>query len=257
LIEIQDIEDPRVAQFRSLKNKNLLRENLIVVEGEKVVLKLLKSEHKIHKIFAPSWFIEKYENILRGEIYLADKNIREQIVGHHLHQGIMALAEKPNDIELSELTFPALILNGVTSPENVGSIVRSLAAFKIKSLIVGPKSCSPYLRRCIRVSMGNIFSMDIHHSNNLEESINLLKEKNISILGTANAPQAKNIRSFNFSKNCALVMGSEGHGMDEEIFSLCDQIIKIPIDETVAHLNVSNATSIFLYQLSLREDSSV
>ena len=250
MIEIKNFEDPRTLEFRSLKSKNFLKENLIVVEGEKGLLKLLNSSLKVQKIFSPKWFLEKYSSKLQGEIYFAEKDMREEIVGHHLHQGIMALAEKPKDFKLDELSFPALILNGVTSPENVGSIVRSCAAFGIKSLIIGPKSCSPYLRRCIRVSMGNIFSMLIHHSNDLKETIKDLKKRNISILGAANDPSAHNIREFSFQESSAVIMGSEGHGIEPEIFSLCDEIIKIPINETVAHLNVATATSIFLYQLT-------
>ncbi|RLA65724.1 MAG: hypothetical protein DRQ88_08740 [Epsilonproteobacteria bacterium] len=250
MIEIKNIDDPRIEEFRSLKNKNLLRKDLIIVEGEKVILKLLNSSLKVFKIFAPKWFLEKYKSILQGDIYQADKKIREEIVGHHLHQGIMALAERPAEYDLCNLSFPALILNGVTSPENVGSIVRSCAAFGIKSLIIGPKSCSPYLRRCIRVSMGNIFSMKVHHSKNLEQTIDKLKEDSVLIYGTANIPGAHNLRTLKLKKESALIMGSEGHGIEPEILALCDQVIKIPVDIDVAHLNVATATAIFLYHLS-------
>ncbi|TDJ05266.1 MAG: RNA methyltransferase [Deltaproteobacteria bacterium] len=247
MIGISDIDDPRVSEFRSLKGKNLLRKNLMVVEGEKVVLKLLKSSIKITKIFAPKTFIEKHP--LRGEIFFADKSLMGSIVGHHLHQGIMALAVRPEDVSLRALEFPALILNGVTSPENIGSIIRSAAAFKVKSIIVGPKSCSPYLRRCIRVSMGNIFSMDIHHSNDLQETLRDLKTRGIKIFATANIEGACDLPEMSFNKDSALVIGSEGLGIEKYLIELCDIVVRIPIDSEVAHLNVGTATSIFLYKL--------
>lgn len=222
----------------------------MVVEGEKVVLKLLNSSLKVKKIFAPKTFLEKYPQELRGEIFTADKSVMGSIVGHHLHQGIMALAERPLDIPIEKLKFPALILNGITSPENIGSIIRSSAAFNIKSIIVGPKSCSPYMRRCIRVSMGNIFSMDIHHSDDLKETINQLKKSSIKIFATANIEGAKDLPGLSFDRESALVIGSEGHGIEEDIIKLSDEVVRIPIDGEVAHLNVGTATSIFLYKLS-------
>lgn len=250
MIQITDIEDSRVEEFRSLKGKNLLRDNLIVVEGEKGVLKLLKSTLKIKKIFAPIAFFNKYEDLLKGDAYFADRVILEGIVGHHLHQGIMALAERAPDKKLSDLLFPALILNGVSSPENVGSIVRSCAAFGIKSLIVDPKSCSPYLRRCIRVSMGNIFFMDIHHSKDLKETIAQLKASHVEIYGAANVAGSLDLPDLKFWPNTAIILGSEGHGIESDILDMCEKLVRIPIDGDVAHLNVATATSIFLYKLN-------
>jgi tRNA G18 (ribose-2'-O)-methylase SpoU len=139
-----------------------------------------------------------------------------------------------------------ILLNGLTSPENVGSIDRSAAAFRVNSIMTDEKTCSPFLRRCIRVSMGNIFFMKTFHSKNIRSDLFKLKNDGYSILSTANISGSLDLNQFIFPKKCILIIGSEGHGVDQDIIELSDTILKIPIDPQVAHLNASNAAAIFL-----------
>jgi tRNA G18 (ribose-2'-O)-methylase SpoU len=142
-------------------------------------------------------------------------------------------------------------LNGLTSPENVGAIVRTAAAFNVNSLIYDKKSCSPYLRRCIRVSMGNIFQLKVFESENLEDDLIKLKKLNYSIYSTANISGSVDYTNYSYPQKSALIVGSEGHGIDQNILNASDVILKIPINEEVAHLNASNAASIFLSRFNL------
>jgi tRNA G18 (ribose-2'-O)-methylase SpoU len=174
----------------------------------------------------------------------------KQIVGHKIHQGMLALIDKPSFISFDEIKENVVVLNGLTSPENVGSIVRSCAAFKINTLIIDEKTCSPFIRRCIRVSTGNLFNINVYKSTNLEDDLIKLKSKGYTISTTANAENAISLQEYNFPLNSAIVIGNEGFGVDEEIFKLSDNILKIDIDEEVTSLNAAIATSIVLFQLS-------
>jgi tRNA G18 (ribose-2'-O)-methylase SpoU len=160
------------------------------------------------------------------------------------------MAEKPKDANLNELDNRIILLNGLSSPENVGSIVRSSAAFGINSIITDEKSCSPYLRRCIRVSMGNIFSMKTYHAINLRGDLKKLKDLGYTILSTANISGSLDFATFDFPEKCVLIIGSEGHGIDLDILNNSDFVLRINIDSQVAHLNAANAAAIFLSKLS-------
>jgi len=81
-------------------------------------------------------------NFLDAEVFLCSKPIIKAIVGFRLHQGIIVIAEKPKDYLLTDLDFPCLALNGLTDPENVGSIIRSCAAFNISSIIIDKNTAS-------------------------------------------------------------------------------------------------------------------
>lgn len=245
-------------EFYNLKDSNLNNDGLFIAEGEKLVEKLLVSDLDTLKVIGPADYINNLKNLNENVEFLTiEKDQLETIVGHKLHKGIMALAKIPKNLEISNLTYPAVALDGVSSPENVGSIMRSAAAFNIKSVIVGPDSCSPYNRRCVRVSMGNVFKLNVRHSNDLKEDLEQIKAKAL-VLSTANVKEAINIDNYNFeaSKN-VVVIGSEGHGIKDSILKSSNRILKIPIDPFVSHLNAAVAASIFFYKLSCAQSSSL
>jgi tRNA G18 (ribose-2'-O)-methylase SpoU len=167
-----------------------------------------------------------------------------------MHQCVMATAKRPPYLPLDKLDNTACILNGVTSPENVGNIIRSLCAFNIKSLIIDAKTVTPYIRRAIRVSMGNIFEMKIHYTADLTETIKTMQLDKYQIIGTANQKGAENISNFSFKEKNAFIIGSEGHGIEDTIKKECDNIVYIPINDHVLHLNANNAATIFAYECS-------
>lgn len=250
MIKITDTNDPRIAEFISIRDHVLNSNNLIVAEAEKLFLQFRASGRVIHKILATPDFIERH-NLSGENIFAADKNVLESVAGFKIHFEVLLLAEKPQDYSLDQLDNRIILLNGLSSPENVGSIVRSSAAFGIKSMIMDEKTCSPYLRRCIRVSMGNIFAMKTHHSINVRGDLKKLKELGYTILTTANIPGSIDVADYQFPEKCVLIIGSEGHGVDQDILNLSDKILKIKIDPQVAHLNAANAAAIFLSKMSL------
>ena len=251
MIFITDINDPQIAEFRSLRDYNHQIDGTIIAESEKVVVKLIKAGGEIIKILALDTFYQRYQNRLPSncQLFCASKEMMEQLVGFRLHHGVLALGKRPANIPLNQLGDMILVLNGLTSPENVGSIMRSAAAFNINSLIVDQESCCPYVRRCIRVSMGNIFNLKIHQTDNL---VNCLQQlKNYRIVGTANLPNAIDLKDYIFPTKGALIIGSEGHGIAPEIFERCQDLVRISIDDQVAALNAATSAAIFMYKISL------
>ncbi|OUR92963.1 hypothetical protein A9Q84_20865 [Halobacteriovorax marinus] len=251
---IESIDDERIKEFLSLKDKALKVEDLIVVETEKVIRKLLNSDVQVLKVFGTEEYLNKFEKEISDnsiEVFTANKALMENIVGHNLHQGFMALAKRPQYVSLQELGDKILIFNGLSSPENVGTMIRNSSAFNINSIIVDYKTCSPYMRRCIRVSMGNIFKVKVHFTNNLRGTLKELQDHDYQIISTANQEGAIDLPKFAFPKKGAVIIGSEGHGIESGILEQSDTIVRIPINEEVAHLNAACSSSIFLYQFSL------
>ncbi len=252
MIAISDSNDERVQEFLTLRNKDT--GEYILCDSEKVVNKLFTTNLKIEKIFVTEEYYnenkEKLESkVDRQSLFVADKKLIEQIVGYKLHHGVMAKAKAPLDTPLNKLDDRIIVLNGITSPENVGAILRSSTAFGINSIIVDSKSASPLLRRAIRVSMGNVFFSKLHHCQSLDEQLLELQEKGYQIFGTANEPNSIDLEDMDFPNKCALIIGSEGWGMDASVRNRCSQTIKITINEDVAHLNAAMAATIFSYRL--------
>jgi tRNA G18 (ribose-2'-O)-methylase SpoU len=250
MIIVTSIDDERIIEFFHMRDHSLNDQGLILAESEKIFLQFKAFNKTILKILCTSSFATKY-SLSGNNIFIADKALLEKIAGFKVHFEVIFLAAKPDDTDLSLLNDRIILLNGLSSPENVGSIVRSAAAFNIKSIIVDEKTCSPFLRRCIRVSMGNIFSMKTFHSKNIRSDLIQLKACGYKILSTANIEKSLNLNSFVFPSKCVLIIGSEGHGIDQDILDFSDTVLKIAIDSQVAHLNASNAAAIFLSHMSL------
>jgi tRNA G18 (ribose-2'-O)-methylase SpoU len=250
MIEITQFDDSRIKEFTKLRDHTLNDLGFIMAESEKLFLQLKASQKKILKILSTPEFAKKH-HLLGENIFIASKDVLEKIAGFKIHFEVIFLAEKPKDCELDQLDDRIILLNGLSSPENVGSIVRSAAAFNIHSIITDERTCSPFLRRCIRVSMGNIFSMKTFHSENIRFDLEKLKSLGYQIISTANIPPSINLSTFTFPKKCVVIIGSEGHGIDQDILDSSDHILKININAQVAHLNASNAAAIFLSHMSL------
>jgi tRNA G18 (ribose-2'-O)-methylase SpoU len=249
MIEVNDPQDSRIIEFTQMRDRVLHDQNLVICESEKLFLQFIHSGRTILKTLSTKSFAEKYK--LDGDNnFIASKDVLESIAGFKIEFEVLFLIEKPKDSPLEELDDRIVLLNGLSSPENVGSIVRSAAGFNINSIITDEKTCSPFLRRCIRVSMGNIFSMKTYHAADIRDDLNKLKLLGYTIISTANIEGSLNVKLYEFPKKCALIIGSEGHGIDSDILDLSDVILKIKINTQVAHLNAANAAAIFLSQMS-------
>ncbi|EQC43131.1 RNA methyltransferase [Bacteriovorax sp. DB6_IX] len=255
MIKLDTIDDPNLDEFRNIKDKNLLPQNLVVAESPKVVLKALNSDFKVLKVLCTPEFYQENKSNLDGKsekIFVVDKKQIESLVAHKLHHGIMALIQIPELSKLDELGERILIFNGVTSPENVGTMTRAAMAFGFSSIIYDYKSASPYLRRCARVSMGNVFEAKVHKSEYLPRSIQELQALGYTVAATANEEGSLSLPTYKYPEKFCLIIGNEGNGMDREVIDACDIKLSIPITSYVAHLNAASAASIFLYHSVLK-----
>ncbi|TNF01067.1 MAG: hypothetical protein EP326_05285, partial [Deltaproteobacteria bacterium] len=100
------------------------------------------------------------------------------------------------------------------------------------------------------VGMGNTFFLNFYESHDLRSDLLELKDFGYQIIGTANESNSISLRDFKFPRDSALIIGSEGDGMDEEIKACSDVLLKIPMIEGVQHFNAACASAVFLYEIS-------
>ncbi|MCX7983718.1 MAG: RNA methyltransferase [Bacteroidetes bacterium] len=259
---ITSLEIPDLQPYRTLRQPfEHFKKGLFVAEGEKVVQRLLETSIPLVSILlTPEWF-QVYEPLLRQRsealtAYCAPKALLERIVGYHLHQGIMALAQIPKALKLEDLIQQSeqphlfVALDGLTNAENVGVIVRNCAAFGVHGIIVGETSSSPYLRRAVRNSMGAIFKIPIFHSQNLVETLTTLNTTYSCTLVAAHPHTSTFLTETPFERNICLIFGSEGEGISSRVLSICNIYAAIPMANNVDSLNVASASAVFLYEVA-------
>ncbi len=256
MIILNTINDERIVFYRELRyNQDIhLREKLFLVEGKRNVLKLLNSDLNIVSLLiTPEFYsqnqeIIKRKNIIENQIFIADKELTNKIIGFKHHTGIMALSKQPNESPLEEMGNIIIGLNGINNAENVGSIIRNSVAFGINSFIYDKNSCNPFIRRSVRVSMGAIFNIKHKSIHSLPGVFEQLKKNNYSIISIEINQNAKLIDKFNFPNRALLIFGNEANGINDEILKLSDEIVCIPI-VNIDSLNVSAASAIVCYEI--------
>ena len=165
------------------------------------------------------------------------------------HQGFAALVSPIKDYSLKKhqnKNFCKLVaLQGVLDQRNIGSIIRSCAAFEIDGLIIEKKGFNESSLLMNKTHAGNIENINISKVSNLINTIKLLKKNDFSIYCLDQKSQ-KEVKSFNFSKKCLLIFGSEERGIKNYIKKECDDVLKIKIKDSVESLNLSSAVAVTL-----------
>ena len=262
---VDDLDDPRVEVYRSLRRiSQLKREGRFVAEGARVVRKPLVSSLTVHSLLVDQRWLDEFEVLLRARpdagfpIYLTSKKELERIVGFRVHQGVMAVAEAPWPPDLlrhatatPDHVFVALA--GVSSHENVGGVLRTMAGFGVSGLLIDPATCDPFVRRAARVSMGAVFEIPVWRADDLPATIRQLREHcgTRSIAAHLHDP-CTDLDRADLSGNILLALGSEADGLPDNVVEACDVSVRIPMDPTWDCFNVGTAGAVFLWEIFRR-----
>jgi tRNA G18 (ribose-2'-O)-methylase SpoU len=257
--KIQDFDLPELRPYRTMRSQEAQAEqNIFVAEGEKVVRRLLDSSLAVVSLVLPDKWLNSYVELLNSrnqpvDIYVAEKKVLEELTGFSMYQGVLAIARIPAPVTLDQVlaqsAAPLLLaaVDSVSSAENMGGLVRSCAAFGVHGLITSQASCSPYLRRAVRSSMGAIFKLPAVQVADLAEGIATLKQHHIRVIAAHPHTEGR-LDDCCLEKSCCIVFGSEGEGISPAVLQQCDKVAGIPMQNEVDSLNVATAGAVFLYE---------
>ncbi len=262
--KITSLELPELAPYRTLRRPFEHEEQgIFVAEGDKVVKRLLESHFGVISVLLPEARVTEFEPLLKNRpetdipvFAVTNKSILEELVGFEMFQGVLAVGKIPEvftlDKILADSPRPRLFaaVDGLTSAENIGLLVRNCAAFGTQALIVGETSSSPFLRRAVRNSMGTIFQLPVVETSSLVTSLKILREAGIRCLAAHPHTEQKYLSEANFTQDCCIVFGSEGNGLSREVLAACDEAVAIPMASGVDSLNVAAAAAVFLFEAS-------
>ena len=139
-----------------------------------------------------------------------------------------------------------LVLDGVQDPGNVGTIWRTADAFGADGLILLPGCADPWSPKVIRSTMGACFRLPVLTCT-LEDLCSVLTARNIPLYATALREDTQDIRDADL-KRAAVVIGSEGRGVSDDVLQRCEQTVKIPMRERCESLNAAMAAGIVLWE---------
>lgn len=139
-----------------------------------------------------------------------------------------------------------LVLDGLQDPGNVGTIWRTADAFGADALLLTGHSADPYNWKTVRASMGAVFRLKAWELEP-DELTALCRRSGAALVGTALREDTVSLKELPAGP-CAMVIGSEGHGISQEMLEACDLTVKIPMKPTCESLNAAVAASVLLWE---------
>jgi tRNA G18 (ribose-2'-O)-methylase SpoU len=243
-----------------------LDQGLFVAEGEKVVRRLLTSGLRtISLLLTDEWLAkisESHSKQLPSDVFVAEKQLLNTIVGFRMHQGIMAVGCVPREPSLDDLVdtsrTPRLFvaIDGLVFAENVGVVVRNCAAFGVQGILVSANSAGPYLRRAVRNSMGTVFQIPVIHTRALSETLITLRSIHGMSVVVADAHSGASLYELDSGGDLCVVLGNEDTGASEEVRSAASHAIRIPMKEGVNSLNVASASAVILAEVARQRSAN-
>ena len=265
-IRISDSDDPRIAAFRSIRERDLVgREGRFVAEGT-VVLRMLAAAHAGTSGFRAEAILI-LENRLGGlaeilarfpaevPVYVADRAVFNAIAGFDMHRGVLAIGRREGaqdtDALIASLPAQSLMLAacGISNHDNMGALFRNAAAFGADAVLLDGTCCDPLYRKAIRVSVGAVLGVPFARGGDAQALLGGLAGAGFAIW--ALSPRGETaIGQIAPSDRLALVAGTEGEGLPLEILSRF-HTARVPQKPGLDSLNVATASGIALYQMAL------
>ena len=173
------------------------------------------------------------------------------------HQGLIAEIEHKEQISLKDylklnqnkksITF--VVLEEVTDPRNIGSIIRSAASFNIDGLIIKEKSFPSESKLLYKSASGCVEHINIFEVSNINTALKYLKTKNFWICGF-DKDGKKDFTKHDWNGNNVLLFGSEGYGLKYQTIKNSDFMLKININAKIESLNISNSASVVFHYIN-------
>jgi len=252
LIPVNDTKASELQIYHQLRENAFKSDGSFIADSPKVVNLLLEQGVVAKSILATPDYYEQYEMLLRSKnipaLYVADKKIMESIVGHTIHHNVMMHAIRPTPTSLTELGDHVIMLDEISSTQNIGAIARSAAALGVNSYLLPKQGPHPYARRAVRVSMGHIGLMDYHLYEDIFETIRSLKKLGYRVYAAEVTQNSTPLSQVNVTDKWVLLMGHEEKGITKEILDMCDEVVTIEMEEGIKSFNVAIAASIMMYR---------
>jgi tRNA G18 (ribose-2'-O)-methylase SpoU len=258
-IPIDDPSDPRLCDYREVRERDLAGRDGFIAEGQVVLEKLIRGgRHPLRSVLVAEKRVAALAGLLADlpddvPVYAAGQAVMDAVVGFPIHRGILAVGERrPVEAEslLASLPERALVLGlaGIANHDNMGGLFRNAAAFGADAVLLDDTCCDPLYRKAIRVSVGAALTTPFATVGSAEDLVRLLARRGFSVV--ALSPKgAVELTDFQRPPRVAALFGAEGPGLPPALLDSV-QSVRIPMSGGFDSLNVATASGIVLHHLA-------
>lgn len=146
--------------------------------------------------------------------------------------------------------YELIALDGVTNPQNLGMILRSVAASGIAGVLLPKKGCAQIDPLVIKASAGALFRCPIIRCEDLAETLTTFQDRGARICALS-SHASQTVQAFTSASPAIFVLGNETHGVSAAVTALCDTQLRIPMANGVESLNVAITASLLAFRHQL------
>jgi 23S rRNA (guanosine2251-2'-O)-methyltransferase len=221
---------------------------------ERRVLRLLATANGAHNLALSS------DREMPGQVEIAERRqIERHLPPGAVHQGVALkvapLAETALDDVITQGAL-LVVLDQVTDPQNVGAVLRSAAAFGAGAVITTRRHAPPESGALAKAASGALELVPLVRVTNLARALEQMTDAGITCIGldgAANRLLSASLPDLPDGGPLALVLGAEGAGLRRLTRERCTGLARLPIDERIESLNVSNAAAVALYECARKQ----
>lgn len=235
-----------------------------IIEGRNPILEALRGRRRIKRILLAkalreSDALKEIKRIAREReipIKVVDRKELDSISHLKAHQGVVAYAEPLSPISFDDFLISlkgekeppvVLLLDEVTDPQNLGSLMRSADAVGASGIVITRRRSVGLTPAVVKASAGAVEHIPLVQVGNLVYAIERLKGEGFWIIGgSTNAKDA--YFEADLKGRVAFVLGSEGKGLSRLVEQRCDFLVRIPMHGKISSLNVAVAGALLMYE---------
>jgi tRNA G18 (ribose-2'-O)-methylase SpoU len=258
-IPIDDPDDPRLADYRQVRERDLVgRDGGFIAEGVVVLEKLIAGgRHPLRSVLVAQKRVEALEPLLAGlppgvEVYAAGQAAMDAVVGFPIHRGVLAAgtrAEPGLDAVLAALPQRALVVGlcGIANHDNMGGLFRNAAAFGADAVLLDEDCCDPLYRKAIRVSVGAALTTPFARAGSASAMAGRLAAEGFAVAALSPAGDVE-LSQVASAPRQSVLFGAEGPGLPPAVLAQA-QTVRIQMAGGFDSLNVATTSGIVLHRL--------
>lgn len=268
-VDVASLDHPGLSPYAHLTEAQLRNrlhpdEGLFICESEKVIRVALQAGVEPVSFLAEERCLPQVERLLGDSaadgvpVYTGPRELLARLTGYELSRGVLCCMRRPAQPTAAGLLASlasagpearrrVAVMHSVVNSTNTGAIFRAATALGVDALLLTPTCCDPLNRRACRVSMGTVFQLPWAWL----PSVAQLRQEGWATVALALNDRAVDIHdpALKSHDRLAIVMGTEGDGLPDEVLRQCDHVARIPMRRGVDSLNVAAAASVAFYEL--------
>jgi tRNA G18 (ribose-2'-O)-methylase SpoU len=265
VVEIDDPDDPRLADYRSLTDVALRRRietpnGLFIAEGALVIERALRAGYELRSALMSSQWLDRTASSLQpsdAPVYLGSEALLKTVTGFHVHRGALASVHRRPLRSFEEVLSSSrrlVVIEDIVNHTNLGAIFRAAAALGMDGVVLSPESADPLYRRSVRVSMGAVFAVPYARAPRWPAALEDLPAAGYQLLALTPSPDAVALDQLTWDAAApvAVLLGTEGEGLSDRAAALATTRVRIPMMAGIDSLNVAAAAAVAFWVVGLR-----